>query len=268
MVHPIVKPTLRPARLKSQTLTQVVIQELRDAIEGGVYAPGSQLPPELELVQMLGVSRTVVREALRFLDEEGLVVRRQGLGTFVRKNPILQNLNLNYGTTEMIKTAGLTSGTPFVHAAEVEASGDVAKALNLKPGAHVLAIERVRSADAKPVVYSLDYMDRALVAEGDFSRFQQGQDVSLYQLIENDMGLLIEYGVARILPVKASPRVAEMLRVTPGSPLLCMLQTDYAPDESPVLYSCEYHLPDAFDFIVIRRGPRKGQNPFPPSEGA
>ena len=39
-----------------------------------------------------------------------------------------------------------------------------------------------------------------------------------------------------------------------------MLQTDYTPHDEPILYSCEYHLPDAFDFIVVRRGPRKSEN--------
>src|SRR6186997_3190180 len=96
-----VNPPLRPVRFRSQNLTEVAIQELRDAIEQGVYAPGSQLPTELKLVQMLGVSRTVVREALRYLQEDGLIARRQGQGTFVRRNPILQNLNVNFGATQM-----------------------------------------------------------------------------------------------------------------------------------------------------------------------
>ena len=74
---------------------------------------------------MLGVSRTVVREALRFLQEDGLIARRQGQGTFVRKNPILQNLNANFGTTEMIHAAGLTSSTPHLHIQEVAATPKV-----------------------------------------------------------------------------------------------------------------------------------------------
>src|SRR6185369_2216490 len=95
--------TLKPARAKSQTLTEVAEQEIRTAIADGVYRPGAQLPAESELVQMLGVSRTVVREALRLLEDDGLITRRHGIGTFVRRRPILQNLNFNFGTTEMIR---------------------------------------------------------------------------------------------------------------------------------------------------------------------
>jgi len=68
---------------------------------------------------------------------------------------------------------------------------------------------------------------------------------------------VIEYGVARVLPVSATPQVAQSLQVPVGSVLLCLLQTDYTAGDEPVLYSCEYHLPDAFDFIIMRKGPRK-----------
>lgn len=255
-----VKTPLRPVRLRSQSLTESAVRELRDAIEQGVYAPGSQLPPELELVQMLGVSRTVVREALRNLQEDGLIARRQGLGTFVRKNPILQNLNVNFGTTEMIHSAGMKSSTPHLMIQEVPAMPLIAEALGLAADTPVIVIERVRAADGKPVVYSLDYIAKSLVGDVDLSVNWQEQDNSLYQVVQDTLGQVIEYGITRILPVKATPRAAKMLQVTPDSPLLYMLQTDYAPHDMPVLYSCEYHLPDAFDFYIIRRGPRKSDS--------
>lgn len=255
-----VKTPLRSVRLRSQNLTQIATQELRDAIEQGLYAPGSRLPPELELVRMLGVSRTVVRQALRFLQEDGLIARRQGLGTFVRKNPILQYLNVNFGTTEMIHSAGMQSSTPHLEIQEVAASSEVANALDLPAGAPVIVIERVRSADNRPVVFSLDYMSKPLLRDVDLSSYWHGQDISLYRLLQDIVGQMIEYGITRILPVQAPPRAARMLNVAENSALLYLLQTDYAPHDVPVLYSCEYHLPDAFDFYLIRRGPRKTEN--------
>ena len=120
-------------------------------------------------------------------------------------------------------------------------------------------IERVRAADDKPVVYSLDYISQARVGDMDLSANWRGQDVSLYQLLQGIMGPIIEYGITRILPVQAPSGAAKMLNVTANSPLLYMVQTDYAPHDVPILYSCEYHLPDAFDFIIIRRGPRKSE---------
>src|SRR5438067_1293936 len=153
---------LSRVRLKSQTLTQITVQELRDAIEQGIYAPGSQLPPEMELGKMLGVSRTIVRDALRFLQQDGLIARRQGIGTFVRKNPILQNLSVDYGTKEMIKSAGMVPSTPHLRIQDDTASPEIAKALGLEVGTPIVVIERVRAADGKPVVHGLDYIAKAL----------------------------------------------------------------------------------------------------------
>src|SRR5687768_4973621 len=102
---------LKSIKSERKTLTEIAQQELRQAIIDGSFRMGSQLPTEAELCEMLGVSRTVVREALRVLEDEGLVTRHHGVGTFVRNQPILKNLNFNFGITEMIESAGLKSGT-------------------------------------------------------------------------------------------------------------------------------------------------------------
>src|SRR6478672_861608 len=125
---------LKSARYERKTLTQVAQQELRQAITGGTFRPGSQLPTEAELCQMLGVSRTVVREALRVLEEDGLVARRHGVGTFVRDHPILKNLNFNFGITEMIAAARLIPGTSYFAMQAETADHEKASQLHVAPG--------------------------------------------------------------------------------------------------------------------------------------
>ena len=117
---------LKSAKFERKTLTEIAHQELRKAITGGTFRPGSQLPTEAELCEMLGVSRTVVREALRVLEDDGLVARRHGVGTFVRNHPILKNLNFNFGITEMIESAGSQPGTS--HLAIKKETADAEKA--------------------------------------------------------------------------------------------------------------------------------------------
>ena len=121
---------LKSAKSERKTLTEIAAKELRQAITGGTFRPGSQLPTEAELCEMLGVSRTVVREALRVLEDDGLVARRHGVGTFVRNHPILKNLNFNFGITEMIESAGLKSGTS--HLAVQKETADEEKAEQLQ----------------------------------------------------------------------------------------------------------------------------------------
>jgi GntR family transcriptional regulator len=258
---------LRPARSKSQTLTEAAEQELREAILRGLYGPGSQLPAESELVHILGVSRTVVREALRLLEEDGLISRRHGVGTFVRQHAIVHNLNFNFGTTEMIRSAGFRPGTPFLDVRREPATDEVAQALNVPAGTQVVVVERVRSADGKPVVATYDYLPEAVVGPVDIVSFWSDQDVSIYSLFQSVFSQVIEYGVARLLPVKAPAHIAHQLGLPVEATLLYLVQTDYSPSDEPVLYSCEYHLPDAFDFLVMRRGPKKFEVSPPASGG-
>jgi len=252
------------ARSNRKTLTEAAHEEIRQAIADGVYRPGSQLPTEAQLVELLGVSRTVVREALRGLEDDGLIARRHGVGTFVRKYPILKNLNFNFGITEMIESAGFTPGTSYLAVHHEAAEGEVAAQLNVSPGAPVITLERVRTADGKPVVYSLDTLPEALWRGAGFNQDRLLKD-SLYQILQAEAGQTIEYGVTRILPAKAPPHIAARLGLARNALVLYLMQTDYSSADEPVLYSREYHLPDAFDFMVWRRGPTRLRGGLPAS---
>lgn len=247
---------LKSARSERKTLTDVAQQELRQAITRGIYRPGSQLPTEVELCEMLGVSRTVVREALRVLEDDGLVARRHGVGTFVRNHPILKNLNFNFGITEMIESAGLTSGTSHLAIQKETADQEKARQLRVPVGTSLITVERVRTADGRPVVYSLDTLTESLLQRAEFDP-QLLINESIYNILQTSLGQVIEYGIARLLAVAAPEHVAEKLHLPPNALTLYIVQTDYSSADEPLVYSCEYHLPDAFDFIVWRRGPTR-----------
>jgi GntR family transcriptional regulator len=83
---------------------------------------------------------------------------------------------------------------------------------------------------------------------------------SIYRVLQTTLGQSIEYGIARLLPVTPPRDVAEKLLLPTNALTLYIVQTDYSPSDEPLVYSREYHLPDAFDFIVWRRGPTKLQS--------
>lgn len=247
---------LKSARTERKTLTEIAEYELRQAITGGTFRPGSQLPTEAELCEMLGVSRTVVREALRVLQEEGLVARRHGVGTFVRNRPILKNLNFNFGITEMIDSAGLKAGTSHLAIQKETADEEKAEYLRVPVGTPLITVERVRTADGRPVVYSLDTLPEALIQRAGFDP-QLLRTESIYNILQTSLGQVIEYGIARLLPVVPPHNVAEKLQLPPNALTLYIVQTDHSSGDEALVYSCEYHLPDAFDFMVWRRGPAR-----------
>lgn len=247
---------LKSARTERKTLTELAQQELRRATLSGTFQPGSQLPVEAELCQMLGVSRTVIREALRTLEDEGLIVRRHGVGTFVRNRPILKNLNFNFGITEMIESAGLTPGTSYFAVKKEVADSEKAEHLEVAEGTPLITIERVRTANGRPVVYSLDTLAESLLQRAGFDP-QVLINESIYSILQRSLGNVIEYGVAQLLPVSAPRHVTEKLQLPADAITLYLVQTDYNASDEPLIYSCEYHLPDAFDFMVWRRGPTR-----------
>jgi GntR family transcriptional regulator len=250
---------LKSARIEKKTLTEIAEQELRQAIARGTFRPGAQLPTESELCQMLGVSRTVVREALRVLEENGLVIRRHGVGTFVRDQPILKNLNFNFGITEMIESAGMTSGTSYLEIRSEIADQEIAEQLRVPVGTPLVTVERVRTADGRPVVYSLDTLPESVLQRTVFDP-QLLRTQSMYNILQASLGQVIDYGIARLLPMTAPDFVTTKLDLPQGALTLYIVQTDYSPDDEPLVYSREYHLPDAFDFIIWRRGPTRLHN--------
>ena len=107
---------LRSARPERISLTEAAQDELRQAITGGPSRPGSQLPTEAELCEMLVLSRTMVRETLRVPEEEGLLLQRQGVRTLVRNQPVLKTINFNFELVTCrhgsIRPASSTSENP------------------------------------------------------------------------------------------------------------------------------------------------------------
>jgi GntR family transcriptional regulator len=249
---------IKPVRISSKTLTEVAEQELRKAILSGEYPPGGQLPSEADLIDMLGVSRTTVREALRSLEESGIVLRRHGIGTFVLERPIVNNFGMNYGITEMIQMANMIPGTCDLVISESKASEDVANQLGIEVSTKVKVIERVRTANKKPVVYSLDYLPLTIFETKEVT-IDMLSNSSLYDLLQLEFNINIEYGVARISPILATKKIADKLGQPNNSVLLFISQTDYLSNDKPVLYTHEYNIPNAFKYQFLRRRPSKIQ---------
>ena len=237
-----------------KTLTEATAAAIRTAIRQGTFTPGSQLPPEMELLQMLGVSRSTLREALRSLEEQGMIIRRRGLGTFVSERSIVKDLSMNFGITEMIAQAGFTPGALQDHIHEERASKEVAEKLSLEEGEAVIVMDRIRTANAIPIVWTIDTMPLKVLGNQVPGSLDL-REMSLYEYIHKNLNLHINHGIAQIKPVVAYREIAEKLQIHPRDPLLLITQTDFDENERPIIYSIEYHLPDKTTFVIYRKGP-------------
>ncbi|HLJ58366.1 MAG TPA: GntR family transcriptional regulator [bacterium] len=238
-------------------MPDLVREAVLEVIADRHLKPGDQLLPEPALAAMLAVSRATLREAIRMLELEGVLLRTRGVGTFVAGAPFLRNnLNANFGVTDLIRSEGHVPGTVDRTAKITLPTATVRTALGLAEGAQAVVIERTRTADGRPVVRSTDILPTALIPAG-VDPLTVGEE-SLYKWLQTRCGVIIHHGVARIQSVAATAPLANLLNVRRGTPLLLLEQVDYAGDNRPALYSLEYHVSDAFEVTIQRAGPRRG----------
>jgi GntR family transcriptional regulator len=243
------------SRRRAGSLSRSLRDDLLSWIARAELGPGAQLPPEPQLASELGVSRPTLREAMRTLEDEGLLMRTRGSGTFlVDRGRVRNNLDANFGVTEAIRASGMRAGVERSSVARRSANAEDRERLGLRPDDEVLEIERVRTADGRPVVLSRDALPVRLFAgrEAAIGRLSSG---SIYDVLDRDLGVGIHHGVATFAPARANGAVASVLGVRRGALLLFLRQVDYDDEARPVLASDEYHVADAFEFMVVRRGP-------------
>ncbi len=243
----------------NSSLAQRVAEQLRTLIMEGKLPPESQLPNEPDLSALLKVSRSTVRSALTILEQGGFIQRRWGVGTFVAKNPpAYNNLNINSGVTQLIRSSGAEPGFVEFMITTRPASEHVANCLSLELNDPIVVLERVRLANDRRVVFSLDMISRALFRDRDgeipLDEVEQylRENQSMYKYFRERLGMEIHHGIARIRPKSAEEYLAEKLAIPTGSSILHIEQVDIGNDGEPLAMSDEYFVADAFTFYSYR----------------
>ena len=233
-------------------LADVVRDGVRRAIFGGEFPAGSQLPNEGALSTRFAVSRATIREAIRGLVEEGYVIRRQGSGTYVTSRPLLRNsLDTNFSYTAYLGSTGVRAGRRILGLRAIPASEVVAERLRLEPGTTVVELRRVRTADERPAVFSIDHLPADIV---DASRDRAALGGSIYALLAS-LDHPVVHGETVISPAAADRDLAAVLEVAPGTLLQHLDQVDVDAAGRRVMLSLEWHVPSVIELRVYRRGP-------------
>jgi DNA-binding GntR family transcriptional regulator len=233
-------------------LADVVRDGLRRSIITGEFAPGSKLPNEDELARRFAVSRATIREAVRGLAEEGYLSRRHGSGTYVTARPLLRNsLDTNFSYTSYLETTGVRAGRRILSLRTTDPSPAVAEQLDLEPGLRVVELRRVRTADDRPAVYSVDHLPADIVDE---TRDRPALGGSIYAFLAS-RGHAVSHGEAIVAPASADAELATVLDVAVGTLLQHLEQVDVDGAGRRVMYSLEWHVPSVIELRVYRRGP-------------
>ncbi len=229
------------------SLVEAIRDDLAAEVGTALFPIGAKLPNEQDLADRFQVSRATIREAVRGLVEAGLVSRVHGSGTYVTgSRRARHSLDATLSYTAMIEAAGFAAELVLL-AVEVRPADDAEAAhLGLPDGAEVLAVERVRTADGRAVVYSRDRVPAGLLSQDAIS------GPSLYRALES-VGISVRTASARLVPVVADQHLADVLALEPGTPLLHIEQVDRDQTGRPVVLSAEWHVSDVFELRINRR---------------
>jgi GntR family transcriptional regulator len=225
---------------------------LRQEVESGRWQPGQQIPPEMELCEAFGISRTVVRQALRELEYDGLLYREQGKGTFVAEPKISESLVQDLtGFYEDMVARGLTPVTQVLRQEVQPADEKVAHYLQIQPGDEIVLIERVRSVGGEPFVLVVTHLPYHICPD------LVNEDLttqSLYALLEGKYGLQLSHGRRTIEAVAANQYEVRHLGVQEGAPLILLHSVSYLKDGRPIEYFHAVHRGDRsrFEVEVVR----------------
>lgn len=226
-----------------------VIDRLKQDIDEGIYKEREKLPSEFDLAKHLGVSRATLREALRILEEENVIIRRHGVGTFVSAKPLFTSgIEQLSSVTDMIQQAGLKPGTIFLSSSTQRATDEDIRRFSCSPGEDIVVMERVRTANGEPVVYCIDKVPEKILPEA----FSHGEE-SLFNILEEEASRRITYAVAQIEPIGYHEKISPILECEPETALLVLKQMHFDEMDEPILYSVNYFKADKFSFRVLRK---------------
>ena len=223
-------------------------KRLSEGVDAGILKPGTSLPPEREIATITVLSRVTVRKAIQALAEDGIIVQKQGSGSFVATATpqIEQSLSRLTSFTEDMARRGLSSTSVWLERGIVMPSPDEVLALALSPNASVSRIARLRMADDKPMAIeraslSTDMLPNPLIVE-----------TSLYDVLGRD-GLRPVRALQKISAINLEEDNARILEVAPGEAGLRIERTSYLADGRVVEFTQSIYRGDAYNFVAELR---------------
>ncbi len=216
---------------KDEPAYKRIQRAIRQRIDAGELKTGDVVDSERELARVNGVSLMTARHALADLAQEGIVERRHGAGTFVA--PPQVHFNKLHSYTEQMANLGLVIHSRIVSSGVVSREPEIAARFGLSPTSPLVRIERVRSAGDEPVALEICF----LPAEEYSAVLSVPLDkTSLFAALERECGVELAYADEEIDATHADHRIAKLLDIPNGAPLLRIRQLIFSANGRATIY--------------------------------
>ncbi|MBC7826419.1 MAG: GntR family transcriptional regulator [Chitinophagaceae bacterium] len=222
------------------------VEELmRDLIISPKYMNGTLLPKEVELANLLGVSRSTIRQATNKLENEGLLKRKKGVGTTVAPKKILSTgLDHWYSFTQEMKERGIEVQNLFIKAEFVPADENLSRFFKINIGRDVLKLSKLKGVGKDPIVYFESYFHPRIGVkkEDDF-------DIPLYTMLEKKYKIIVVRSNENIT-ARLAGKEGKMLKVSSNAPVLFRERFVYDPGGRPIECNLGYYRSDKFTYTI------------------
>jgi len=229
------------------TLWRRVADGLERAIGDGTYPAGSRLPGEIEIASRFDVNRHTVRRAINALAGRGVLRAERGSGTYVEARRIPYPIRSRTRFTEIVGGSGREAGGRMIASATEDADREIARRLDLKPGASVIRIDALRQADRVPICIGTSWLPA--------DRFPNAHRV--YAAKRSITATLAEFDVrdyrrasTRMVAAIADPTDAMWLELEPGRAVLIVDSVDVDSDGRPVVTSRARFAAERVEFTI------------------
>lgn len=224
-----------------------VEEDLRKKIERGDFKPGDLLPSERELIEIYDVSRLTIRRAVDALVEQGLLVKKQGKGTFILRPRINHRVGSLYSSSEEFLLNNYTVRTRVLECKKIKPDKEICEKLQIKDcdNAEIFYLERIRYANNTPAAYIKCYLPYEYVngiESFDFSVHY------LYSTLEDHFKLELYEAFEVIEASKVDEKSAKLLDLEVGTPVLLNQRTTYLVDGTIIEYEKVLYRSDIFKY--------------------
>ena len=244
--------------IRQPSLADQVLRILIDRINGGAYPPGTQLPPENELIEEFQVSRITLRSAYAKLEERKLIQRRQGIGTFVSRhlsiaNPLYQMIDFD----DRISMQGFMPGFKQLSARIVPTEAEIASQLEIEAGDPSLRIEKIWTADEQPIIFIINHIPLWVFADRFINEelMRPGLTEPFFQFFSLQCKTPIDHLTSCLYPkIIENCDLPDDFAVNPKNTAVLVIEdVGITSKGKPVFHSLEHLLGAASKFETIRR---------------
>lgn len=222
-----------------------VEQLLRDLLNDPAYQNGSFLPKEIQLANRLGVSRNTIRQATNKLQNEGLLIRKKGVGTVAApKRPLNTGLDHWYSFTQEMKEQGIHVINLELTLKYAQATQKIADFFGIKPNSNILKLSKLKGTEGDPIVYFESFFHPRIGVneKDDFS-------IPLYTMLEKKYGIVVDRSLENI-NAELAGNMAAKLQVPKTTPILARERFVYDIGNRPVEYNLGYYRSDKFTYSI------------------